>query len=203
MRKNNVDGDLEVGNFLQMNADHKDLKPSWDLWEIRGIVDDVYLIRRRGKCYRATECASVRRLNISQGIDVRSASPKFLEALCTANLWGDTVYTAWDRPRDETTVLAGLNRLLPLAKRHKKSVTAFVLTGFDTSFDQDQYRVKKLHALGVRPYVMPYESMDKADARMACFKRFVNAFFHKRMSFAEYEPWMKTKDTYQGQLFAT
>lgn len=143
------------------------------------------------------------RINLSQGVDVRSASPAFLEALAQADLFGDTIYIAWDRIGDEAQVLAGIARLKPLAAAHGKSITAFVLTGFDTTFAQDEYRVKKLHALNVRPYVMPYESMDRQDARMACFKRYVNAFFHKRMAFSEYGPWIRAQAAYQdGGLFA-
>lgn len=142
-------------------------------------------------------------LNITQGVDVRSSSPAFLEALAQADLFGDTIYIAWDRPKDEAQVLAGIARLKPLAAAHGKSITAFVLTGFDTTFAQDEYRVKKLHSLNIRPYVMPYESMDRQDARMACFKRYTNAFFFKRMPFSEYGPWVKAQATYQREgLFA-
>lgn len=142
-------------------------------------------------------------INLSQGINIRTASPEFLAALCRADLWAQTIYIAWDRMQDEHAVLAGIARLKPLADAHGKSITAFLLTKFDTSFGQDQYRVAKLHELGVRPFVMCFDQTDKHDARMAKFKRFVNAFFHKRMDFeTEYEPWLAIKNRYQGELFA-
>lgn len=142
-------------------------------------------------------------LNLSQGINIRTASPEFLEALCQADLWGQTIYIAWDRMQDEAAVMAGIARLKPLASAHGKSITAFILTKFDTTFDQDQYRVTKLHGLGVRPYVMPFDQADRQDARMAKFKRFVNAFFFKRLEFeTQYGPWLRVKANYQGELFA-
>jgi len=143
-------------------------------------------------------------LNISQGIDVRSASLPFLQALVQTDLLGNSLYIAWDRMQDEASVLRGIGRLKPLAEAHGKEITCFVLTGFDTTFEQDRYRVEKLHELGIRPYVMPYEAMDRSDARMACFKRFVNAFFFKRMDFdREYEPWLRAKAAYHvSGLFA-
>lgn len=142
-------------------------------------------------------------LNLSQGINIRTASPEFMAALCAADLWGQTIYIAWDRMQDERSVLAGIAKLKPMADAHGKAVTAFVLTKFDTTFDQDQYRVARLHGLGVRPYVMCYDQTDRADPRMAQFKRFVNAFFHKSLDFeTQYEPWLRVKANYQGQLFA-
>lgn len=119
-------------------------------------------------------------LNLSQGLDVRSASPAFMETLVNSDLWGNNIYIAWDRMQDERQVLAG----------------------FDTTQSQDQYHVDTLHARKVRPYLMVYEQVDKKNRQLACFKRFVNAFFFKRMDFeTEYEPWLKFKSEQQPSLF--
>ena len=61
MGKPKQTGTLTVGNFLQLNIGHKPVDPSWDLWEICGVIDNEYVIRRNGKCYRDKNVASVHR----------------------------------------------------------------------------------------------------------------------------------------------
>ena len=50
-------------------------------------------------------------------------------------------------------------------------VMFYVLIGYDSTPDQDYYRVMELRAMGVDPFVMPF---DKHDTYQRAFTRWVN-----------------------------
>lgn len=65
----------------------------------------------------------------------------------------------------------------------------FVLIGFDTTPEQDLYRVMKIRGLGCDPYAMPYNKKDEYQKR---FARWVNhkAIF-KTVSWLDYRSGVK------------
>ena len=84
------------------------------------------------------------------------------------------------------------------ASRHM----CFCLVGFNTTFEEDMYRVKKLESLGVRPYIMRYNER-RDDIRLNHFARWVNSFIYKAVpDFEEYKPWKRDKSKYEcsGQM---
>jgi hypothetical protein len=66
----------------------------------------------------------------------------------------------------------------------------FVLCGFNTSFEEDMYRVQRLKEMKIKPYIMKYNERND-DQRLNCFDRWVNGNFYKKCSFEEYEPWAR------------
>jgi diphthamide synthase subunit DPH2 len=73
-----------------------------------------------------------------------------------------------------------------------------MLTGFNTSFEDDMYRFQKLKELGVKPYVMVYN--DKQDERLQHFERWVNSSIYTACSFNEYIPWQQAQKQYELNL---
>lgn len=57
------------GNYIQFNLDHK-MNPSWDFWEIRGVIDNEMVVVRRGRCYRSHRYSRLMRAYGSGGIDI-------------------------------------------------------------------------------------------------------------------------------------
>lgn len=112
-----------------------------------------------------------------------------------------SIHYAWDLMCYEQQVVEGIktiSRYIPASKH-----MCFVLVGFNTSFEEDMYRVKKLDSLGVRPYIMRYNER-RDDTRLNHFARWINSFIYKAVpNFEEYEPWKKDKDLYfqmEGQI---
>lgn len=62
------------------------------------------------------------------------------------------IHFAWDRTRDEAQVVRGLQ----IAKRFNLRAIVYVLTGFDSTIDDDIHRCQRIHDLGFDPYVMIY-----------------------------------------------
>lgn len=128
-------------------------------------------------------------VDISQGIDVRLLTDEKAKALGEVKHLRSLHY-AWDLMEFEKQIIEGIK----LLKRYVKAWRhmCFVLVGYNTTFEEDMYRVRKLDEMGIRPYVMKYNNRTD-DTRLNHFARWVNGRFHKVCSFEEYKPWNKEK----------
>ncbi|MBW2673597.1 MAG: hypothetical protein JRD89_09325 [Deltaproteobacteria bacterium] len=119
------------------------------------------------------------KVSVTQGFDARLITKE--QARIIADHWpyynwkfNDTaLYTAWDRMEDEDLVLRGIKNLIEAGIPARK-IIPYVLVSYNTSFDQDMYRFRKLRELGVYPFVMPYNNkphpMRRWGQRPALFK---------------------------------
>ena len=77
------------------------------------------------------------------------------------------IHIAWDFP--EMDLLPKLKEVTRYIKPYK--LMCYVLIGFNSTSEQDLYRVEKLRELGIDPFVMPYNKSDKYQRK---FARWVN-----------------------------
>jgi hypothetical protein len=103
-----------------------------------------------------------------------------------------SIHYAWDLMGYENQVMEGIKTLLKHVKAWRHM--CFMLVGFNTSFEEDMYRFRKLEEMGIRPYVMVYN--DKADIRLKHFERWVNSRICKACDWEEYEPWVRDQVLY-------
>lgn len=92
-----------------------------------------------------------------------------------------TVKIAWDNPNDRPQ--QKLREITKLVKPYK--LMCYVLIGFNSTPDEDLYRVEELRKLKIDPFVMPY---DKSNEYQRKFARWVNhkAIFRK-VKWSEYK----------------
>jgi len=83
---------------------------------------------------------------------------------------------AWDLMDNEQKVISGLS-IAPKG-------TVYVLIGYNTTEEEDIYRVQKITELGHDPYIMPY-NQSKTEKR---FKRFIDSFMWRKFKTIE-EAW--------------
>lgn len=119
-------------------------------------------------------------VEFNQGLDIR---------LMDAEKWGQVkqfrhhkqIKTAWDNPKEN------LIHHFEDAKKHinPRKVMVFVLIGFNSTPEEDLWRVEELRTLGFDPFVMPYNKFDPYQKR---FARWVNhkAIF-KTVAFSDYK----------------
>lgn len=145
-------------------------------------IDKLHEIRDRGLT-----------VDITQGIDVRLMTPEIAQALSEVKLLR-SVHYAWDLMEFERQVLDGIKVLSPHVKvwRHM----CYILTGFNTTFEEDMYRFRRLRELKIDPYVMPYNKQFPSE-RHKHFARWVNSRIYNVCSFEEYEPWVKAQSNLQ------
>lgn len=69
------------------------------------------------------------------------------------------IHFAWDSMRESDAILEKLRLYASLAKRKPNGdyATVYVLTNYDSTPEQDLYRVETLREMGYDPYVMIYE----------------------------------------------
>lgn len=115
------------------------------------------------------------RVNFSQGINIRIITEEQALALASVKFRSSSnkqrmVHFAWDKFKDEKLIDEGIKRVIRSGiKPHE--MTFYVLIGFDTSPEQDMYRVVKLREYGCNPFVMPY---NKKNIYQKKFARWVN-----------------------------
>lgn len=136
-------------------------------------------------------------VDINQGCDVRLMTDEIAQALSEVKHLR-SIHYAWDLMGFEEQVLSGINVLSKYIKNYKHM--CFMLVGYNTTFEEDMYRFRKLNELGIRPYVMKYNQKND-DERLNKFARWVNSMIYKAVpDFEEYGPWKKIKDSYDSQI---
>ena len=70
------------------------------------------------------------------------------------------VHFAWDKYEDKEIVVPRFRAFKEITGWDKRKLGVYVLTNFDTTFDQDLERVYTLRNLGYNPYVMIYDKQN-------------------------------------------
>jgi hypothetical protein len=130
-------------------------------------------------------------VDINQGCDVRLMTEDIAKAMSEVKHLRSFHY-AWDLMAFEDKVMEGIKTLSKYIKAYRHM--CFMLVGFNTTFEEDFYRFRKLRELKVDPYVMIYNQ--KKDLRLKHFARWVNGRIYKSCSWKEYEPWIKSQLDY-------
>ena len=112
-------------------------------------------------------------VDFTQGLDIRLTNPDNITLLNRVKT--KMIHFAWDNPRvDLTECFKRYAALTDIKSDRNKAV--YVLTNFDSTIDEDLYRIYTLRDLGFSPYVMIYqkETADKTHHRL---QRWVNNRF--------------------------
>lgn len=134
-------------------------------------------------------------VDINQGIDVRLLNDNIANALSEVRHLR-SIHYAWDLMGFEEQVTDGIKLLTKYIKPYRHM--CFMLVGFNTTFEEDMYRFRKLNDMKVSPFVMVYN--EKSDAKLKHFARWVNSRIYKVCEWEEYKPWVKAKTMYEEQL---
>jgi hypothetical protein len=126
-------------------------------------------------------------VDITQGVDIRHITPEIASALADVQHLR-SIHYAWDLMSFEKSVIQGIDTLSHFIRKGKH--LCFTLVGFDTTFEEDEYRFRKLLEMGVDPYIMVYNRC--SDIRLHHWKRYVNGRVYKVCpDFNNYTPWQK------------
>lgn len=96
-------------------------------------------------------------VDFTQGIDARLITEKNIKALIDVKVSG--MHFAFDYIENEKAILNGLKiyaENVDLKNKPDSYKAVYILTNYNTTFEQDWYRVSKVRALGFSPYVMIY-----------------------------------------------
>lgn len=91
-------------------------------------------------------------LDFTQGLDIRCLNDDDIEDINHMRL--RTLHFAWDNPKDDLE--AKFRRFAERFRRKSKIGMVYCLTGFDSTMEENLYRIYTLRDLGYDPYVMIY-----------------------------------------------
>lgn len=128
-------------------------------------------------------------VDINQGCDVRLVNDDIAKALSEIKHLR-SIHYAWDLMGFEKQVMSGIRTLSKYIKPYRHM--CFMLVGFNTSFEEDMYRFRRLTELKVDPFVMIYNQIP--NIRLKHFARWVNSRIYKSCTWNEYEPWVKAQN---------
>ena len=95
-------------------------------------------------------------VDINQGLDARLLTSENIDALNGIKV--KRIHFAWDLMEQSEAVIRGLKLYLQEGKIHDPSRRiVYVLANYNTSEDEDLYRVYTLRDLGYDPYIMVYD----------------------------------------------
>lgn len=125
-------------------------------------------------------------VNINQGTDIRIMDEARAEALNRVKLSG--LHFAWDRPEQDLTEKLKMWAGLARRKFHGAYATVYVLTNFNSTMEQNLFRVYTLRDLGYDPYIMVFDKPN-APKEILRLQRWVNNrfIFKKCRKFEEYQ----------------
>jgi hypothetical protein len=118
-------------------------------------------------CYQAIKEKA--KTDFCQGLDIRLINPEMAQVLAKLRLWKQ-IHFAFDNIKIEKQVREGIKILNDNGVKPWK-LMFYVLIGFDSTPEEDLYRVEMLRGLKVDPFVMPF---NKSDPYQRDFARWVN-----------------------------
>ena len=130
---------------------------------------------------------SKKKVCITQANDIRLITEENAVALRSVRSY-DTkfknkrYYFSWDQPQIEPQVIKGIETLLDAGIR-ANNLQFYVLTNFDTKYQEDTHRVQTLLDYGCKPYVMLYNK------RKGTYHHHMKRWVERR--YCEIMPWVK------------
>lgn len=128
-------------------------------------------------------------VDINQGIDCRLLTEQNIEAINKIKL--KNIHFAWDYMHEEKRVLKGLEMYRDIASRKVNGAfgTVYCLVNYDTTMEENLYRIYKLRDMGYDPYVMIYDKPN-APKQIRYLQRWCNNrfIFKSCPRFEDYEP---------------
>ena len=129
------------------------------------------------------------KVNINQGIDIRMMTNEKAEMI--RQLRVDSVHFAWDRYEDKDIVVPKFKMFKDITKWNCRKTSVYVLTNFDTTFEQDLERIYTLRDMNYDPYVMIYDKEHtKGTDKCRQLQRWCNnrKIFKTTPKFEDYDP---------------
>ena len=126
------------------------------------------------------------KVNFNQGLDIRLINDENLKLITQINI--DSIHFAFDRWQDRDIVEPRLRKFAELTgfNRNKGHVMVYILMNYDTTLEQDLYRIQLCRELNFSPYPMIYDKKN-ADPIYRKIQRWCSNFvFWSVPKFEEY-----------------
>lgn len=99
------------------------------------------------------------RIDFTQGCDIRLMTAEKIEHIRKMNI--KQIHFAWDRYEEKDDIVPKFEMFQKMTGWKRDKMTVYVLTGYDTTLEQDLERIYLLRDMGYSPYVMVYDKYKK------------------------------------------
>ena len=124
-------------------------------------------------------------VDINQGLDARLLTEKNIEVI--KKIKAKRIHFAWDLMDQSDSVLRGLKMFSGMVENMKsRKYVVYVLVNFNTTHEEDLYRVHTLINLGYEPYIMIYNKPTAPKITKHLQRWCNNRFIFHSCTFAEY-----------------
>lgn len=125
-------------------------------------------------------------IDYTQGLDARLIDDNIAKLLAQTKI--QMIHFAFDLMKNEDLILKGLKTFAKYFDKGDRYKRVYILTNFNTTFEEDFYRVKKVKELGYSPYVMIYRKGTHSQFLTDLQRWSNNMFLQKAVSFEDYAP---------------
>lgn len=125
------------------------------------------------------------KIGFTQGLDIRLTNPDNIRLLNKVKT--PMLHFAWDNPRDDLT--DHFKKFAEATKvKSDRNKAVYVLVNYDSTIDEDLYRIYTLRDLGYSPYVMVYQK-ENAPSELKRLQRWCNCrwIYHSCPDFKNYK----------------
>lgn len=179
-----------------------DLSEWWNGQKEIVLLDANLLACRNRKELLQQLIDSKAKVDFTQGLDARFVTPEIAEML--KQIKTKTYHFAFDFMKNERRILKGLKTFVDIVQPNKRQCYVYVLTNFDTTFEEDYYRVNKLREIGLDADVRIYRknSLPKPHI-LRDFQRWCNnrIIYRSCPDFMQYVPRAKSGKTIKELYF--
>jgi hypothetical protein len=126
-------------------------------------------------------------IDFTQGLDIRLLNESDISDINAMKI--RNLHFAWDNPTDDLAEKFARYARSARHKPHGDFGTVYCLTNFNSSIEQDLYRIYTLRDLGFKPYVMVYNK-PSAPKQIKALQRWCNnvVIFRQCKRFEDYKP---------------
>lgn len=128
------------------------------------------------------------KVDFTQGLDARFINERNVEILKQINI--SMLHFAFDFMKNEKRIIEGLKIAKEALEISERNAIVYMLTNYDTTIEQDLYRIKKIKEVGFQPDVRIYRKESLPDRHiLRDLQRWCNnRFLYHSCEFMDYAP---------------
>ena len=115
------------------------------------------------------------RVEFNQGLDARFITKEIAELL--KQIKTKIVHFAFDYMKNEDRIIKGLETYRDIVQLNTRNTIVYILVNYNTTFEEDMYRIKKVQELGLTPDIRIYRKQSAPailrDLQRWCNNRFI------------------------------
>lgn len=163
-----------------------ELSDFWRGQEEIKLLDPNILAAKNRESLMESLLKSNARIDFTQGLDARFVNESIAKILQQMKI--KAIHFAFDFMRNEQAIIKGLECFNRFYTRSKSNIKCYILTNFDTTHEEDWYRVRRVRECGIIPDIRIYQK-GTHDRFLTDLQRWCNNIrLYRSTEFEDYVP---------------